>query len=176
MRLLNCDVGEDIENPLDSKEIQPVHPKGNQSCIFIARTDVEAETPILWLPDAKNWLIWKDSDAGRDWRWEEKGMTEDEMVGWHHQFNGHEFEQAPGVDDGQGSLACCSTWGFKESDMTKQLNWAELKGIFYVYQLGLSGICIQNSGLLESKRDKHYSFQKVALVRLIYDLIEKYHD
>jgi len=95
--LLNC------ESPLDSTEIQPVHPKGNQSWIFIGRTDAEAGTRILWPPDAKNWLIWKDSDAGKDWRQEEKGTTEDEMVGWHYQLSGHEFEQALGVGDGQGS-------------------------------------------------------------------------
>ena len=89
-----------LENPLDHKEIQPVNPKGNQSWIFIGRTDVEAETPIFWLPDAKNWLIGRDLDAGKDWRQEKKGMTEDEMVGSHHQLNGHEFELAPGVDDG----------------------------------------------------------------------------
>ena len=81
-----------LESPLDCKEIQPVHPKGNQSWIFIRRTDVEGETPILWPPDAKSWLIWKDADAGKDWRQEEKGMTEDEMIGWHHRLNGHEFE------------------------------------------------------------------------------------
>ena len=81
-----------LESPLDCKEMQPVHPKGNQSWIFIGRTDVEAETPILWPPDVKNWLIWKEPDAGKDWRWEKKGMTEDEMVGWHHRLNGHEFE------------------------------------------------------------------------------------
>ena len=81
-----------FESPLDSKEIQPVHPKGNQSWIFIGRTDAEAKTPVVWPPDVKNWLIWKDSDAGKDWRQEEKGMTEDEMVGWHHRLNGHEFE------------------------------------------------------------------------------------
>ena len=96
-----------LERPLDFKEIQPVHPKGNQSWTFIGRTDAEAETPIFWPPDAKNWLIWKDPDAGKDWRPEEKGTTEDEMVGWHHRLDGHEFEQAPGVGDGQGSLACC---------------------------------------------------------------------
>ena len=107
--------------PWDSKEIQPVHPKGNQSWIFIGRTDAEAETPILWPPEAKNWLIGKEPDA--DWRWEEKGMTEDEMVEWHHWLNGHEFEQTLGVGDGQGGLACCSSWGHKESDMTEQLNW-----------------------------------------------------
>ena len=98
-----------LESPLDCKEIQPVHPKGNQSLIFIERTDAEAETPIFWPPDAKSWLIWKDPAAGKDWRREEKGMTEDEMVGWHHQFNGREFEQALGDGEGQGSLACCSS-------------------------------------------------------------------
>ena len=100
-----------LESPLDCKEIQPVHPKGNQSWMFIGRTDVEAETPILWPPDAKNWLIWKNPYAGKDWRWEEKGMTEDKMVGWHHWIDGHEFEQVPGAGDGQGGLACCSPWG-----------------------------------------------------------------
>ena len=97
-----------LESPLDFKEIQPVHPKGNQSWIFIGRTDAEGETPILWPPDVQKWLIGKHPDAGKDWRWEEKGMTEDEMVGWHHQLNGPRFEQAPGVGDGRGSLACCS--------------------------------------------------------------------
>ena len=113
-------------SPLDCKEIQPVHPKGNKSWIFIGRTDAEAETPVLWPPDAKNWLIRKDPDAGKDWRWEEKGTTEEEMVGWHHWLDGHEFEQAPGVGDGQGSLVCCSPWGCRELDMTEWLNWTEL--------------------------------------------------
>ena len=112
-----------LESPLDSKKIQPVHPKGNQSWIFIGRTDAEAETPILRPSDAKNWLTGEDPDAGKDWRWEEKAMTEDEMVWWHHWLNGHEFEQAPGVGDGQGSLACCSPWGCKKSDLTEWLNW-----------------------------------------------------
>ena len=89
-----------LESPLDCKEIQPVHSKGNQSWIFIGRTDAEAETPILCPPDAKNWLLGKDPDAGKDWRQEEKGSTEDEMIGWHHWFNEHEFEQAPGIGDG----------------------------------------------------------------------------
>ena len=111
-----------LESPLDYMEIQPVHPKGNQSWIFIGRTDVEAETPILWPPDVKNWLIWKDPDAGKDWRQEEKGSTEDEMVGWHHRLDGHEFGQAPGVGDGQGSLACCSPWGHRELDTTERRN------------------------------------------------------
>ena len=110
-----------LESPLDCKEIQPVHLKGNQSWIFIERTDVEAETPILWPPDAKNWLIRKEHDAGKDRRWEEKGTTEDEMVGWHHQLDGHELEEALGVIDGQGSLMC--SWSHKESDTTEQLNW-----------------------------------------------------
>ena len=108
-----------LENPLDCKEIQPVHPKENQSWIFIERTDAEAETPILWPPDAKNW---KDPDAGKDRRWEEKGTTEDEIVGWHHWRNGLEFEQAAGSGDEQGSLACWSLWGCKEWNTTVQLN------------------------------------------------------
>ena len=104
--------------------------------IFIERTDAEAETPILWSPDAKNWLVGKDPDAGKDWRQEEKGSTEDEMVGWHHWLDGHEFEQGPGVGDGQGSLACCSPWGHKESDTTKQLNWITCKFLFFVAVVG----------------------------------------
>ena len=115
-----------LESPLDCKEIQPVHPKGNQSWICIGRTDAEAEALILWPPDAKNWLIGKDPDAGKDWSQKEKGMTEDEMVGWHHWLDGHEFEQAPGVGDGQGGLSCCSPWGCKESNITEWLNWTEL--------------------------------------------------
>ena len=100
-------------------------PKGNQSWIFIGRTDVEAETPILWPPDAKSWLIGKDLDAGKDWGQEEKGTTEDEMVGWHHRLNGHGFGWTLGVGDGQGGLVCCSPWGCKQSDTTEQLNWTE---------------------------------------------------
>ena len=115
-----------IERPLDCKEIKPVNPRGNQSWIFIGRTDAEGETPILWPPDVKNWLIGKDPDAGKDWRQEEKGTTEDEMIGWHHRLDGYEFEQALGVSDGQGSLACCSPCSCKESDTTERLNWTEL--------------------------------------------------
>ena len=107
----------------DCKEIQPVYPKGDQSWIFIGRTDAEAETPILWPPYSKYWLIGKDPDAWKDWRQEEKGLTEDEMVGWHHRLDGHEFEQTPGVGDGQGGLVCYSSWGCKESDITEWLNW-----------------------------------------------------
>ena len=109
--LLNCGVGKDSWGSLDCKEVQPVHPKGNQSWIFIGRTDAEAGTPILWPPDAKSWLTGKDPDAGRDWGQEEKGTTEDEMVGWHHCLNGYEFGWTPGVGDGQGGLACCGSWG-----------------------------------------------------------------
>ena len=99
-----------LESSLECKEIKPVNPKGSQSEIFIGGTDVEVETPILWTPDVKNWLLGKDPDAGKDWRQEEKGTEEDEMVWWHHRLDGHEFEQAPGVGDGQGSLACYSPW------------------------------------------------------------------
>ena len=116
-----------LESPLDWKEIQLVHPKRNQSWIFIGRTDVEPETPILWPPDVKSWLIGKDPAAGRDWGQEEKGTTEDEMAGWHHWLNGCESEWTPGVRDGQGGLACCDSWGHKESVTTEQLNWTELK-------------------------------------------------
>ena len=112
-----------LESTLDSNEIQPVHPKGDQSWVFTERSDVEAETPTIWPPDAKSWLIWKDPDAGKDWRQEEKGTALDEMVGWHHWLNGHGFGWTPGVCDGQGGLACCSSWGHKESDTTEQLNW-----------------------------------------------------
>ena len=158
-----------LESPLDFKKIQSVHPKGDQSRVFMGRSDVEVETPILWPPDAKNslslslslslvakscltlvtpWTVtcqaplpWdspgkntrvgchflgKDPDAGKDWRQEEKGTTEDEMIAWHHRLNGDEFEQAPGAGEGQGCLACCSPWGCKESDTTERLNWTEL--------------------------------------------------
>ena len=117
-----------LESPLDSKEIQPVHPKVNQSWIFIGRTNSEAETPILWPLDAKNWLIWKNPDAGKDWRQEEKETTENGIVGWHHWLNRHELEQALAVGDGQRSLVCCSPWSHEESDRTERLNWTELKG------------------------------------------------
>ena len=114
-----------LESPLDCKEIQSVHPKGDQSWVFIGRTDVEAETPILWPPDLKSWLIWQGPDAGKDWRQDEKGMAEDEMIGWHHPLNGHGFRWTLGVGDGQGGLACCGSWGRKESDKTEWLNWTE---------------------------------------------------
>ena len=125
-----------LESHLDCKEMKLVQPKGNHSWIFIGRTDAETESPILWPPDVKNWLIGKDLDAGKDWRREEKGTTVDEMVGWHHQLDGHTFEQAPGVGDGQGSLACCSRRGHKTSDMTKQLIWIIITDHMGVSQRG----------------------------------------
>ena len=113
-----------LESPLDSKEIQPVHPKGNQSWVFIGRTDFEAETPIFWPPDVKSWLIWKDPDAGEDWRQEEKGMTKDEMVRWHHRLSWHGFGWTLGLGYGQGGLVCCGSWGCKvEHDWVTGLNW-----------------------------------------------------
>ena len=119
-------LGKTLESPLECKEIQPVHPKGNQSWIFIGRTDAEAETQIvLWPPFMKNWLLGKDPDTGQDLR-QEKGTAEDKMVGWHHRLDGHELVQAPGVVDGQRSLASWSPWGHKESDLTEWLNWIEL--------------------------------------------------
>ena len=119
--LLNCGVGESLENPLHCK-IKPVNSKGNQSWIFIGRTDTEAEAPIFWPLHVKSRLIRKDPDAGKDWRQEEKGTTEDEMVGWHHWHNGHELEQALGNGEGQGSLECCNPWGCKGLDATERLN------------------------------------------------------
>ena len=124
-----------LESPLDCKEIQPVHPKGNQCWIFIGRTDAEAKAPILWPPDAKKGFLGKDPDAGKNWRQEEKRMTEDEMVGRHHRLDGHEFEQAPGDGDGQGSLAWYNPWGYKELDTTEQLDWIE------TFRLKVQGAC-----------------------------------
>ena len=128
--LLNCGVGEKtLESPLNYKEIQPVHSKGDQSWVFIGRTDVDAETPTLWPPDVKIWLIGKDPDAGKVLGQEEKGTTEDDIVGWHHWRDGHEFGWTLGVGDGQGGLACCGSWGCKESDSTEWLNWTQLKKV-----------------------------------------------
>ena len=118
-----------LESPLDCKEIQPVNPKGNQSWIFIGRTDAKAEAPILWPPNAKNWFTGKDPDAGKNWRQEEKGITEDEMIQWHHQLNGHEFEQTLGDSERQGSLLCCSPLGLQRvrHDWATELNWTDEK-------------------------------------------------
>ena len=122
--------------------------KGNQSWIFIGGTDAEAEAPILWPPDVKNWLIRKGADAGKDWRQEEKGTTEDEMIGWHHWLNGHEFEEIPGVGDGQGGLACCGSWGGRESDTTERLNWTEVMiiqdDIWDSFLNWMEGVCLLN--------------------------------
>ena len=122
-----------LESLLDCKQIQPVHSKGDQSWVFIRRTDAKAETPVLWPPPVKSWLIGKAPDAGKDWRQEEKGTTEDEMAGWHHRLEGHESEWTLGVGDGQGGLVCCNSWGLKESDTTERLNWTELKRSFKIY-------------------------------------------
>ena len=114
-----------LVSSLDCKEIQPVHPKQDQSWVFIGRTDAESETPILWPPHVKNWLTGKDPDAGRNWGQEEKGTTEDEMAGWHHWLNARKFEWTLGVGDGQGGLPCCNSWGRKDSDMTERLHWTD---------------------------------------------------
>ena len=131
--LLNCGVGEDSWSPLDCKEIQPVHSEGDQPWDFFGGNDAEAETPVLWPSHAKSWLIGKDSDAGRDWGQEEKGTTEDEMAGWHHWLDECESEWTPGVGDGQGGLACCNSWGRKESDTTEWLIWSDL--ILYLMKM-----------------------------------------
>ena len=115
-----------LESLLDCKEIQPVHSEGDQPWDFFERNDAKAETPVLWPPHAKSWLIGKVADAGRDWGQEEKGTTEDEMAGWYHRLNGCESEWTPGVGDGQGGLACCDSWGCKESDTTERLIWSDL--------------------------------------------------
>jgi len=126
-----------LESPLDCKEIQPVHSEGDQPWDFFGRNDAEAETPILWPPHVKSWLIGKDSDAGRDWGQEEKRMTEDEMAGWHHWLDGRESGWTLGVGDGQGGLACWNSWGRKESDTTEQLIWSDLIWSHYWVLLSL---------------------------------------
>ena len=149
-----------LESPLDCKEVQPVHPKGNPPWIFIGRTDVEAETPIFWSPNMKSWLIWKDPDEGKDWRCEEKGTTEDEMVGWNHQLDGHEFEQAPGVGDGQGSLACWGSWGLKSQTWLsdwKELNWIE--SYISIITLNVNGLNAQTKRqTCGAGRNMHFHF------------------
>ena len=138
-----------LESPLDCKEIQPVHSKRDQPWVFFERNDAKAETPVLWPPHAKSWLIGKDSDAGRDWGQEKKGTTEDEMAGWHHLLNGHEFGWTLGVGDGQGGLACCNSWGRKELDTTERLNWTEdfyIQGEkkIMIYKMTILFFCYQN--------------------------------
>ena len=145
-----------LESPLDCKESQPIHSKGNQSWMFFGRNDAEAETPVLWPPHVKSWLIGKDPDAGRHLGQEEKGTTEDEMAGWYHRLNGHEFEWTPGDGDGQGGLACCNLWGHKESDMTERLNWLNwLKSYNSISSESVSG---STPGAREQKliRNRHW--------------------
>ena len=127
-----------LESPLDCKEIQPVHSKGDQSWVFFGRNDANVETEVLWLPHEKRWLIGKDSDADRDWGQEEKGTTQDEIAGWHHQLDGCEFEWIPEDGNGQGGLVCCNSWGSKESDTTERPNWAELNWSVCRYQFVFS--------------------------------------
>ena len=139
-----------LQSPQDCKDIQPVNPKGNQSWIFIGRTDAKAETPILRPPDGKNWLIWKDPDAGNDWKQEGKGTTEDEVIGWHHWLDGHEFEQALEVGDRQGSVACCSPWGCKESDMTEWMNWLTVRVFKFKFYLKLNILISNDVGFFDN--------------------------
>ena len=141
--LLTCGVREDSWESLGLQGDQ-TSSKGNQSWIFIGRTDFEAEAPILWPQDTKNWLIRKDPDAGKDWRQKEKGTIEDEMAGWHYRLDGHQFEQAPGVGDGQGSLACYSPWLTKSQDKTERLNWTEYHAMIFNWA---------NSGLLTAFKE-----------------------
>ena len=147
-----------LESPLDCKQSQPVHSKGDQSCVFFGRTDAKAETPILWPPHVKSWLIGKDPDAGRDWRQEEKGTTEDEMAGWYHWLDGHEFGWTLGVGDGQGGLACCNSWVCKELDMAEQVNWTELNWCF------LRPTLPHTPGCLALGEWSHHHFQAVSSV------------
>ena len=159
-----------LETPLHSKEIKPVNPKGNQSWIFVGRIDAEDEAPILWPPDVKNWLIGKDPDAGKDWRQEEKGITEDEMVGWHHWLNGHEFEQALGDGEGQRRLVCCSPW-----DHRVRHDWGTLQQqLISVVQILLPwpisnywhvNIGLKNSWLLNNQlsQGRKYQFQHTTV-------------
>ena len=160
--LLNCVLEKTLESPLDCKDIQPVHPKGDQSWVFIGRTVVDAEAPVLWPPNAKSWLIWKDPDAGEDWGQEEKGTTEDEMAGWHHRLIRHGFGWTPGVGDGQGGLVCCGSWSHKESHMTAtELNLCHVKyDLFWTRILGPCEIIILIEWLFENL-EAHLELEKV---------------
>ena len=150
-----------LASPLDCKEIQPVHSEGDQPWDFFGRNDVKAETLVLWPLDVRSWLIRKDPEAGKDWRQEEKGMTEDEMAGWHHQLDAHEFGWTPGVGDGQGGLACCDSWGCKESDMTERLNWTELK-LYWCFSFWLTSLCIIGSSFIHLIRTDSHAFFLMA--------------
>ena len=158
-----------LESPLDCKEIQPVHSEGDQSWVFIGRTDAKAETPVLCPPHAKSWLIGKDSDAGRDWGQEEKGTTEDEIAGWHHWLNGHESEWTPGVGDGQGGLACCDSWGHKELYMTEGLNWTE-NNINRVF----SNLSIYRTTLVKPQVSL-YQYSAYQILNLLFSVSYKVH-
>ena len=153
-----------LESPLDSKEIQPVHPKGYWSWVFIGGTDVEAETPILWLPDVKSWLIWKDPDAERDWGQEEKGTTEDEMAGWHHWLDGCEFGWTPGAGDGQGGLACYSPWGLRglRLDTTEWLNNNKRKK--YIIALWKGVLCGLERGNYQSRPSPSHRYWELEVL------------
>ena len=157
-----------LESPWDCKEIQLVHPKGDQSWVFFGRNDAKAETPVFWPPHEKSWLIGKDSDAGRDWGQEEKGMTEDEMAGWHHQLNGHEFEWTPGVGDGQGGLVCCDSWGHRVGhDWVTELNWNEISG----YRTSLNNYILKDLYATASQGHGNLSNFLVLLMETIILLI-----
>ena len=156
-----------LESPLDCKEIQLVHPKGDQSWVFIGRTDAEAETPILWPPNVKSWLIWKDPDVGKDWG-QEKGTTEDEMVGWHHLLDGHGFGWTPGIGDGQGGLVCCSSWGRKESDTTERLNRTNWTEKFYE-AVSLCGSIFIHQGYFNLKtHDLHFGGNFLTILNILF--------
>ena len=156
--LLNCGVGEHSWESLGLQGDQPVHSKGDQSWVFLGRSDAKAETPVLWPPHVKSWLIGKDSDAGRDRGQEEKGRTEDEMAGWHHQLKGCEFEWTPGVGDGQGGVACCDSWGRKESDTTERLNWIRSHYI---------------SGFISWGKKSYYNLGLVPILQKLYQIYFK---
>ena len=158
------------KSPLDCKEIKPVNPKGNQS--WKIRIDAEAKTPILWPPDAKSWLLGKDPDAGTDWRREEKGTTQDEMVGWHHRFEGHEFLQAPGVGDRQGTLACCSPWDHKKLDMTEWLNnnnrntdqWNKIRSSEIISYINQHSCSCDDSLTEQSEKESLINMDKILIL------------
>ena len=153
-----------LESPLDCKEIQPVLSKGDWPWVFFGKNDAKAETPVLWPPHAKSWLIGKDSDTGRDWGQKEKGMIEDEMAEWHHWLNGREFGWTPGVGDGQGGLACCDSWGCKESNTTEQLNWTEWPKIILIIMSVLL-ICIPSGFLSERKMATGIVLPRVSIAQ-----------
>ena len=149
-----------LESPLDCKLIQPVHSKGDQPWVFFGRNDAKAETPVLWPPHAKSWLIGKSlPHAGRDWGQEEKGTTEDEMAGWHHQLDGRAFEWTPGVGDGQGGLACCDSWSCKESDTTEWLNWTECASRIYNYFSLSTNLGWNNLGMISNSANSKVELQ-----------------